>query len=88
MHVRTFEWDEWNVDHIARHGLEPYEAEAGCRGNTLVLRGRKGHYVVYGRTEGGRYLFVILRVRRAGVARIITARDMTERERRLYHRRR
>ena len=87
MRFRSFNWDSWNVDHIARHGVEPHEAEAACHGDAVVLRGREGRYLVYGRTGAGRYLLVILRSCGQGVARIITARDMTQRERQFYHRR-
>jgi uncharacterized DUF497 family protein len=41
--------------------------------------------LVYGRTEAGRYLLVVLASLGGGVVRVITARDPTERERRLYH---
>ena len=85
MRFRSFDWDVWNVDHVARHHVEPSEAEAACRGHAVVRRGRSGSYVVYGRAEAGRYLFVVARVLEGGVARIITARDMTQQERRFYH---
>ena len=89
MRFRAYEWDTLNIDHIARHGVEPREAEAACRGeSTVVLRGREGRYLVYGRTGTGRYLFIVLHSLGGGVGRIITARDMTQRERQLYHRRR
>ena len=88
MHVRAFDWDDWNVNHVARHGLEPHEVEAVCRSDIFVRRGREGCYLIYGRTSAGRYLTVVLRSRGQGVGRVITARDMTDNERRLYHRRR
>ena len=88
MRFRAFNWDEWNVEHIARHGIEPHEAEAACRSEgAVVRRSREGRYVVYGRTGAGRYVLVVLRSQAQGVARIITARDMTERERRFYQQR-
>ena len=88
MRVHAFDWDDWNVNHIARHGVEPYGAEAACRGEVVVVRGREGCYLAYGRTGAGWYLLVVLRSRERGVARVITARDMTQRERRFYQGRR
>jgi len=88
VHIRSFEWDDWNVHHIARHGIEPHEAEAVCRGTTVILRGRGGSYLAYGRTAEDRYLLVVFRAKGGGVVRIITARDMTMGEQQLYHRRR
>jgi uncharacterized DUF497 family protein len=88
VHFRTFDWDEWNVAHVARHGLEPSDVEEACRGNVVVVRGRRGSYLAYGRTGAGRYVLVVLRSYGRGVARVLTARDMTPTERQLYHRRR
>ena len=87
MRIQTFEWDAQNVEHIARHGVEPHEAEAACLGRAVIVRGRGGRHLAYGRTSDGRYLFIVLYARGAGVARIITARDMTDREQRFYQRR-
>ena len=89
MHVQRFDWDGRNVEHIGLHRVEPIDAEAVCRSHrSVVLRGHEGRYVVYGQTTGGRYLFIALYKRGQGVVRIITARDMTDTERRFYHHRR
>ena len=82
-----YDWDAVNTEHIARHALEPFEVEAALRSGALLLRGRGGRYLAYGRTAAGRYLVIVLHARGGGLARVITARDMTERERRFYHRR-
>lgn len=87
MRFYTFDWDASNVEHIARHDLEPSDAEEVCRGRPLTLRGRESRYLVYGRTVDGRYVLVVLRSLGEGRARVLTARDMTGSERRLYQRR-
>ena len=87
MRFTGFDWDDRNIEHIARHGLGPHEVEGVCRGRHLILRGRHGCYAVYGRTGEGRLLFIVLRRFEGGVARVITARDMTINERRFYQRR-
>ena len=86
MRFRIFEWDSRNIDHVARHGVAPSDAEAACRGG-VVFRGRRGRYLAYGRTGAGRYLLVVVAHHGQGIARVITARDMTDRERQLYLRR-
>ena len=43
-------------------------------------------YKAYGQTSSGRYLFVVFIYKRNRKALILSARDMTERERRLYQR--
>ena len=40
-----------------------------------------------GVTDDGRYLFVVFRRKPRGVVRVITARDMEPKEKRLYRRR-
>ncbi len=82
-------WDEWNEEHIRAHGIEPHEVEDAVfdpAGLVLRTRGaRQPRYVVLGRTQVGRYLLVVLQpTGKRWYA--ITARDMTDAERRRYRR--
>ncbi len=87
MRIRGFDWDERNIDHMARHGVNPEEAEEACYNHPLILKTREPHYLIYGRTDDGRYLLVVGAYLGKGIIRIITARDMAETERKLYQRR-
>ena len=82
--IRGFIWDDENLAHIARHGLSSDEVEEALVGGPLVLRGPDDRYLGYGRTENGRWVFVVYVTRSRGRVRVLTARDMTERERRLH----
>ena len=53
-----------------------------------VRRARQGLYKVFSQTEAGRYLLVVLVDLSGGVWRVVTAREMTDQERRLYRRER
>lgn len=86
--VRRFVWDDENLDHIARHGVDADEVEEAITGQPLVFRGPDNRYLAYGRTDGGRLLFMVYVRRGRGAIRVLTARDMTEREKRLYRKRR
>lgn len=86
--IPGFEWDEGNEAHLARHGVTPPEAEEIFFGRLYLKRSRRGRYLVLGRSGGGRYLALIVERREGGRVRVVTARDMSERERRLYGRRR
>lgn len=54
--VRDLIWTDWNVEHIARHGVEPWEVEETVYGQPYVSRGREGLYRLIGRTDSGRFL--------------------------------
>lgn len=84
--VRLFDWDDGNIDHIAEHGVEPGEAEEIFQGK-LYVRRTAGRYIVLGVTATGRALFTVLERHPGPVVRFITARDMNDKERKLFQRR-
>ena len=91
--IEGFVWDNeddpsGNVVHIAQHGVSPEEVEEALLGGPLVLRGRDGRYLGYGRTADGRSLFIAFVVKAGGMVRTLTARAMTDRERSLHRRKR
>ena len=87
MYVSRLEWDDYRVEHIARHNVEPDEVWEVCE-DPLHLARRHGNnrYLVYGQTADGRYLFVVLEHFQGTVYKPITARDMTVREKRNFRR--
>lgn len=85
MQIKGFEWDDANRAHIARHNVEPDEAEEAFMGQRLIFRSREGSYVLFGQSAAGRYLIVAFALK-AGIARVITARDMTAAEKKRYRR--
>lgn len=83
--ITSFQWDERNEQHIIqRHNVTPSEAEEVFFGDPYFRKGRDNTRYVYGQTSSGRYLFVVYLYLGKGKARIISARDMTPREKRLY----
>ena len=86
MRIKSFEWNEGNVSHIARHNVTPEEVEETCFNDPLILKARGNRYLALGRAESGRYLTIVFEVKFGGIARVITARDMMDRERRYYRR--
>ena len=88
MKIEKISWDQETVDHISNHSVSPEEVEEVLfneEAPPLVMRGRKGTHLAYGKTGGGRLLLIewVLRHRKT---RIITARDMNPKERRFYRR--
>jgi len=88
--VRIYElvWPEERIEHIARHGVLPEEFEEVCFGRPLVRRikaqGKNPAYQVFGQTAEGRYLFCVVIQFPDGNGFPVTARTMTERERRRF----
>ncbi len=76
------------IDHIKGHGVTPEEVEDVCFGNAFVQRarsqGQNPVYYVLGQTAAGRYLFCVVIQFPDGKAYPVTARTMTDSERRRY----
>ena len=90
MRIEALEIHDGVLDKIeTRHGIEFYEVKEACYSNERHMRrAREGLYKVFSRTEAGRYILVVLADRGEGLFGIVTARDMTGGERRLYIRQR
>jgi len=86
MRFWNFDWDDGNIDHIARHGVEVDEVEQALSAKPLIRKGRFERYLAFAKTAAGRYLFVVVKNLGKGWARVISARDMTRAERRYYRR--
>lgn len=71
-------------EHIAAHHVSVAEVEEVVFGQPHISRTRDERYRLLGQTEAGRYLAVFLGPRGHGVYGLITARDATDSERRLY----
>jgi len=91
MRIGRFIWlDEIEEKLTRKHNVQPYEAEEAFFNRPLfrfMERGlRKGEdiYAVHGQTLAGRYLTVFFIHKSNGDALIISARDMTNRERKIH----
>jgi len=88
LRITDIAWDEDTIAHIAKHGVEPKEVEEVCfKMNPFIFKSRENRYYALGQTESGRYLTIIFEYLVQNKAKIITARAMSESERRLFKRR-
>jgi uncharacterized protein len=85
-----FQWDEWNVDkNWLKHHVTATECEQLFFNRPLVIRDDEKHsrqeerYYALGQTDAGRLLFAVFVIRGASI-RIISARDMTKKEKKGY----
>ncbi|OGM30451.1 hypothetical protein A2630_01885 [Candidatus Woesebacteria bacterium RIFCSPHIGHO2_01_FULL_44_10] len=80
--IKSLVWDDWNIDHIARHNVNPEEVEWVCSTRNVFAKGKQGTYKVIGQTQSGRYLTVIVAPRGRGWFYPVTARDSDKKEKR------
>jgi uncharacterized DUF497 family protein len=83
-----FDWDDFNIDHIAEHNVSPEEAEEAVLDPDRIVTeayslNKEKRKAMVGKTLDGRYLTVILTVRNA-LFRVITARDSNATEKRRF----
>ncbi|MBI2849593.1 MAG: BrnT family toxin [Chloroflexi bacterium] len=88
LRIEALEIDDHILDKIeSRHGVSFQEAEQACLSEERhVRRSKEGLYKLFGRTDAGRYILVVLVNLGEGVWKVVTARQMTDSERRLYNR--
>lgn len=86
MRIDALEIDDAVVEKIeSKHGVYISEVEEACLNSERhVRRGRDGLYKVFSQTAAGRYLLAVLVQQGGGIWKIVTAREMTDVERRLY----
>jgi len=87
-------WIEDIIDKLVRkHGVEEHEVTEVLRRRPQFRFVEKGHrkgedvYAALGQTESGRYLVVFFVYKKDKRALILSSREMTKSERRLYERR-
>jgi uncharacterized protein len=79
----------WSEDHIARHRVTMVEVNEVLAGRHRESPGREASTIITGQTQAGRYLLIVAVTDSDGgddLAFIVTARPMTEREKRTFKR--
>ena len=88
MRINEIIWSEDSIEHIALHKVEPYEVEEVCFGQSLIFKAKsKGENTVYyvlGQTKIGRYLLCVIIYFPDNKGYPVTARDMTQKEKKRY----
>ena len=87
---RGFDWNQGNVEkNWIKHRVTPSECEQVFFNHPLVIEEDVKHsqkekrFYALGHTDARRVLFVVLTLRR-NLIRVISARDMNSKERRVY----
>lgn len=86
-----FEWDKANIEkNWSKHKVSPTECEQVFFSEPLNMGEDSKHsdeekrFHALGQTDAGRFLFASFTIRNNRV-RVISARDMSRKERRVYH---
>ena len=87
MRISQLEWDDDNVEHIARHEVTPQEVEDICFGLHIARKEFGGRYILAGQSAEGRYLNVVIETVSGSVFRPVTAFEMSETYKKSYRRR-
>lgn len=88
--VTGFDWDEGNLNkNWEKHQVSNSESEEVFFNLPLLLQTDEAHskaearYYVLGQTNAGRRLFIVFAIRIEKIS-VISARDMSKRERKIY----
>ena len=86
MYIESLEIGDHILDKIeTKHGITFREVEEACLSDRRhIRRSREGLYKLFSRTAAGRYVLVVLVYLGSNDWKIVTAREMTDTERRLY----
>jgi uncharacterized DUF497 family protein len=85
-----FRWNEWNIEHVAAHGVTAGDAEIVVRSARKPFPRRidDDKWIVWGQNESGRFLQVIFVVDSNNDVFVVHARPLTDLEKRRFRRRR
>jgi len=88
--AKDFEWDEGNIKkNWERHRVSHIECEEIFFNRPIIVKNDEPHstgedrYFVLGKTDAGRLLFIVFTLR-GNKIRIISARDINRKERKIY----
>jgi uncharacterized DUF497 family protein len=86
---QRFRWNGWNIEHLAKHGVQTEEAEmvVNLAQQPYPTGQPDGKYLVIGRGRGGRFLQVIYILDEDRTVYVIHARPLTQREKQRFRRR-
>jgi len=77
-------WDEWNIGHIKKHKVKPIEVEEACENLLEVFRSYNSRLIILGKTNKKRILAIIMAQIDKNSYYVVTARDASRKERKLY----
>lgn len=78
-------WDEWNREHIKKHKISVDEVEEAYILYELVAKAKRGRVEIISKIHNGRMITVFLSFDRQDGPYLVSARDSSKKERRIYY---
>lgn len=77
-------WDGWSIKHIKKHGVNLTEVREACKSRIVIKPSYLDRKVIYGITKKKRILTVVLSYEKQKEGYIVSARDISSKEREIY----
>jgi len=81
--IKQLIWDNWNVRYIRKHKVNVNEVEEACRSQFKTFKTYEERLIIFGKTKKGRLLTIVLSPEGIRKYYVVTARNMSRKERRL-----
>ena len=77
-------WDGWSIEHIKKHNVNLSEVREVCKSKNVLRQSYLSRQIIYGITKKKRLLTIVLSFEMQNDGYIISARDMSSKERKIY----
>lgn len=77
-------WNEWNQDHIKKHKVTVEEVEEAYKSKTVKSESYLKREMIFGETNKRRFLIIIISYAKQKNPYVVSARDMSKKERKIY----
>lgn len=78
-------WDEWNKEHIKKHKVSVSEVKQACKNEIVTKQSYLNRQMILGVTKNKRLLTVFLSFEKQKEGYVVSARDMSLKERKVYY---
>lgn len=74
-------WNVWNKEHIKKHKVKIAEVEQAFKNKIYVKRSYLSRVAIFGKTDAGRFLTIVLSFEKQKDGYVVSARDTSKKER-------
>lgn len=78
-------WDEWNKEHIQKHNVTVKEIVEVYKSTRITKQSYQNRILILGKTKKNRLLTIVLSTEKQKYPYVVSARDMSKKERIYYH---